>query len=70
MRSPPMTKRFARDGPAICTTSGSPFHMRFTPMSISGYCMKQSSAPMRRSMAVASTAPPPIAAPFQAAMVI
>ena len=39
-------------------------------MSISGYCMKQSSAPMRRSMAVASTAPPPIAAPFHAAMVI
>ena len=36
---------FSRAGPIRLTSKGRLFHIRFMPISISGYCIKQSSLP-------------------------
>ena len=68
--SPLITIRLARDAPINLTQSGKACHIRGTPIRISGKDMKQSLAPIRKSMAAAMQAPPPIAAPVQAPIVI
>jgi hypothetical protein len=65
-----MTASFARAGPSSCTIAGSAFQVRLKPMLTSFRRSRIDRAPMRKSHAVGSTAPPPIMLPCPQQMVI